>query len=211
MDSIHEFARKYSGTFLKYRQPSTGACFASAVVGSDENSSTLQLSVEELGGVVINYPQGLTFLDLSAPGAGYFNHRGNAIFLFKNPARQWRRGICADNHELYNPLKRLFKEGIYRPSFVASTITSVFNPKYVSVGDAWAKLRDDHRLVSIACSPSLMLSKSPMTMRNDQPLIWYKTTPVGFIQEQKIKIKDQMFEQEVVDELTKLGASNWIS
>ena len=211
MDNIHEFARKYAGTFIKYRQPTTGKYFAASVIGTDENDKSLNLSVEDLGIVLLSYPSGLSFLDVSSPSAGYFNHRGNAIFLFKNPARQWRRGVCSDNHELYNPLKRLFKEGIYRPTFVASTITSVFNPQYVPIHEAWSKLKDDHRLVSIACSASLMLSKSPMTMRNDQPLVWYKTTPVGVICDQKIVVKDQMFEQEIIDELTKLGETNWIS
>lgn len=166
-------------------------------------------SSREVGDLMITYTQeSLQCLDLDPPEPGYFNHNGHALYLFKTPARQWRRGFCADNHEIYNPFRKILNTGAYKPGFGALTISSIFAPKYADDPEtACQKLTGD--CYSIALSKHLMLSKSPLENK-PFPMIWFNCDPVGFVRGNRFVIEDDIFQQEIEDELNRIGHQRWI-
>jgi hypothetical protein len=54
-----------------------------------------------------------------------------------------------------------------------------------------------------------MFSKSP-TAELKHPLLWFKVYPVGYVLPDHFVIQDNMFEQEIEDEVYRLGKHEWI-
>ena len=210
MDSLEEFSRKYMDTYIKYIKLDDQQVLSAKVVGVDLSYKKIVLVVYDLGEIIINYPKGIHVLNLDSPKSGFFNFNNYGIYLFKVPARQWKRGLCFENHEFYNPFKCFFKTGVYCPMFGDRAIQAVINPNYLTIEDAIIKLESTSNTKSIAINSNIMLSKSPVA-NNHEPLIWYKTTPIGFLQAGKFNIQDELYEQEICDELTRMKETIWIS
>ena len=209
MDNLEEFNHKYNNTLFRYIDD---AKFIHSVelAGVDLDNNTVYLSSHKIGELILKYPTCLQVLQLDSPPTGLFNHRGYGIYLFKVPARQWRRGLCSENHELYNPFSCLFNERVYKPIFGLGVAQSIFNPSYVKIENAIETLNQLKNSYSIAISNKLMLSKSPSSLKNEC-LLWYKTIPIGTIQQHQCYIEDPLYEQEVCDELEQIGEASWIS
>ena len=210
MDSLEEFSRKYMDTYIKYITLEDKKINSAKVLSIDLSYKKICLFVYGIGDIIINYPKGLQNLNLDSPKSGFFNFNNHAIYLFKVPARQWKRGLCSDNYEFYNPFKCFFKSGVYCPMFGDRAIQAIINPEYLKIHETIINLESNPHMRSIAINPNIMLSKSPVT-NNREPLIWYKTTPVGFIQSGKFSIQDELYEQEIHDELTRMNEGQWIS
>lgn len=209
MDTLIEFNKKYTGTWIRHK--TNGEIHIGFVDGVDMDNNVILLSSGKLGTLTKKYPVCLPDFELDSPESGLFNHNGHALYLFKNPARQWQRGLCAANHEVYNPFKKLFKEGIYLPRFGRSLVDALYSNLYEQdIAKACHIMADSNeRVYSIAITKQLMLSKSP-SEKQIGPLIWFRTTPVGFL-DRKFRIDDPLYQQEVGDELRRIGAFNWIS
>lgn len=207
MDSIEEFSRKYNGTYVRYKSK-TGTEFTAFINGVDTLDNLVSLELHDGGIVSGSYPRILGQLTLEIPDSGYFNYNGFALYLFKVPARQWRRGMCSENCELYNPFRRLFKESVYRPMFGITTANSIFKKNYKSPEQA-IELLSTKKLASCALNRTLALSKSPMVDKS--LLLWYKTNPVGLVHHDKFYVLDELHEQEITDELTRSGFHSWTS
>lgn len=208
MDSIEEFHKKYNGTWIQYIGKDGPSPAIVDLCLFEEDLVCLTSSTE--GQVHVKYTEANLEkkLDLSTPPTGFFNYNGHALVLFRTPTRQWRRGLCGDNHEIYNPFKKLLKDGAYRPSFGAKTIQALFKPEYVPNPDE-ARSKFSKNVHSVALSRRLALSKSPIES-SSYPLVWFSCNPCGFLRGSKFIIEDDVFQQEVEDELRSLGKDEWI-
>lgn len=165
-----------------------------------------------LGSLMFKYPNCLTKLLLDKPDTGYFNHVNGAFYLYQVPARQWRRGLCSANHEIYNPLRNFIHvSGLYTPRLTLRTVNCLFSNKRIEsdFNKALQKLKENEECTSVAVSHNLMFSKSP-TSDLKYPLLWFKAYPVGYVMPDHFVIQDSMFEQEVEDEVYRLGKHEWI-
>lgn len=207
MDNIEDFHKKYNSTWVQYRGKEGLSPALVESVSIDE--LRVYVRSQEEGVVSINYDAKLEDkLDVSTPPTGFFNYNGHALVLFRTPHRQWRCGLCSDNHEIYNPFRKLLNEGIYRCSFGGKTIAALFKPCYVANPED-ARSRFSNAVHSVALSRRLMISKSPLE-QTSYPLVWYGCTPCGFIRGSKFVIEDEVFQQEVEDELRHMGCEQWI-
>lgn len=207
-ERLDDFYKKYNNTYIRYIHPITSAKFVGFVDTINLDEQTISLNCDELGLVMLKYPQCLANVDLETPSSGLFNHNEHALYLFKSPVRQWHRGMCASNHEIYNPFRKLFFEGVYRPTFGRAVVNAIFSERYFTdVAEAVQLINSKSTLKSLAITRNLMLSKSPSEAR---PLIWFKTIPVGYVKQAFI-IEDQLYQQEVHDELQRIGQEHWIS
>lgn len=208
-EPIEEFAKKYQGTYLRWINPTDKIQHVGYMEFCNPEEQTLHFTCANLGLVMKKYPSCLDELNLESPNTGLFNHNGHALFLFKTPARQWHRGLCASNHEIYNPFRKLFFDGTYHPTFGRAVVESIFSNKFYSdIEEAADLIIQSNIFKSLAITRNLMLSKSPTI---SLPLIWYKTIPVGFVNSRKFVVEDELYQQEVQDELQRIGRSDWIS
>ena len=153
------------------------------------------------------YKHLLNITDLSPPSTGYFNYRNQGLYIFRNPARQWKCGFCKHNHEIYNPLNKLFKAGIYNPVLGLQLANAAYLNKFPQVDEAINNLQKNSQIISQAISRNILLSKSPT--ENHDILIWFKSIPCGFIHGDKFHTFDPIYEQEIEDELHRIGANKW--
>ncbi len=162
--------------------------------------------------ITLKYPESFTEVNLDTPEIGYFNYKHYALVTYRVPARQWRRGLCHDNHEIYNPFRRLFPAGdvgIYRPSWGMALAKGMFQcERTLNPQHSLEALRKGG-CISSAITSDLALSYSPTD--NFDPLIWYKTNPVGHVSRDRFNILDELYEQEVNDILKRIGCEAWIS
>lgn len=203
-DSLDEFLKRYQHTFAYHRPTGNVVHIAGGVAGH------LVIESETQGQMTLKYPESLVDVEFNPPSIGFFNHKEHALLLFKSPVRQWKRGLCSENHEVYNPFWAILRDiqTPYRPTWGWRLINSLFNRQLTgSVQQSIIAVAD--KLVSSAISLNLALSKSPVNSLN--PLIWYRHSPVGFIENNKMVIRDETYHQEVIDELRRIGQSQWIS
>ena len=208
VDNIEEFSKKFRHTFIRWKPDDT--VFVSYIDGCDLDAETVHLSTETVGTVMLKYPLCLQTLDLNTPDSGLFNHNDHALYLFKVPARQWQRGLCAANHEIYNPFAKLFSQGVYRAQFGRAAVHSIFSENYMHDINVAINKIINTGVKSLAITRNLMLSK-PVLTNVEWPLIWYKTIPIGHIRDRKFVIEDMLYQQEVQDELQRIGQGQWIS
>lgn len=211
MDSIEEFDRKYRNSYIQFERADGTICPA-YVNGTDlEDSISLYTNEPGLGEMLLRYPECGSKLHLDTPEAGYFNHHGAigyALYLFKEPGRQWQRGLTSTTHKIYNPFQKFLTDGIYRPKWGMRLVNSIFKKNFTtSIIDA-LNLLGTKKCVSVAITKDLMISLSPLP--GGDKLVWWRTLPVGILTHGKIEVHDQLYEQEVHDELTRTEQVHWI-
>ena len=212
--SAEDFNQRYTGTFIRHLQPdkSYNLIHIDHVHISPTNHNNGMLEVTSLNGgsASLKYPACLENLDLNQPNPGYFNLQNCAIYFFKYPDRQWRRGITNKNVELYNPLQSILPEThIYCPTLSFKSVAALFDKNFCPTMEMAIECLN-HTHMSVALSSKLMVSLSPSP---ESPMVlWWGCTPVGKLVNQSFKISDPTFEQEVFDEFRKLDINRqWMS
>jgi hypothetical protein len=209
MENIEEFSKKYSNTWIRYKSATASKELRPAFIRQIDFADMLvYLEVVDLGKITVRYSEAQfeEHIELGVPKTGYFNHNGFAFLLYKTPARQWARGFCNTNHEIYNPFKKLLNDP-YQPSFGISTVTSIFKRTFPKTPDESLKCLETAQ--SVALSRHIMLSKSPL--EDKFPLVWFDANPVGFVKRNKFVIEEDVFSQEIQDDLRRMGHMGWIS
>jgi hypothetical protein len=209
--SAADFNQRYRHTFIRWKSPQgVVPIHISSVHVLTDKKGIVEFSTKHTGSGSLNYPDCLSVFDLSQPTPGYFNLNGAAIYFFKYPDRQWSRGICNANSELYNPLKQLIPYvSVYVPTLGYATANAMFNREFIfDIREVINRLeKGDH--LSVAISPKMMVSLSPS---EEAPyLLWYGCNPIGQWKDNKFEICDKNYEQEVIDECRLLGVPHqWI-
>jgi hypothetical protein len=207
MESLEDFTKKYAKTYVRAKCNKADEFNLAFIQHVDGDGIVLES--KESGSIMLRYREETfeNLIDLDPPHSGLFNHNGYALVLFKTPARQWRRGMCNENHEIYNPFRKLLNEGVYRPGFNFSSIAAMYTPRFVcDPAEATGMLSKDTH--SVALSNKLMISKSPLDT-TDNPIVWFGCTPIGTVKGKRFQIEDEIFQQEVEDELRRLGHAEW--
>lgn len=212
--SAEDFHQRYVGTFIRHIQPDKKYSLIHVdhvhINSNNHNNGLLEVTSINSGSASLKYPTCAESLDLSQPNPGYFNLASYALYLFKYPDRQWRRGITGKNSELCNPLQSVLPDlHIYCPTIGFKSVEALFEKNFCpTIELALEALNKTH--MSIALSSKLMLSLSPTT--DTSVLLWWGCTPVGKLVNQAFQICDPTFEQEVFDEFRNLGINRqWMS
>ncbi len=72
-------------------------------------------------------------IDISFPKVGCFTYNGSLAVFTRQPARQFRKGICADNSKILLPMHFSRGFGALHPDF--PTLTAAFSEKYLDPHD----------------------------------------------------------------------------
>lgn len=100
---LSDFQRRYSGTYLMVQEPDSEEkilCRCDAIEADDKKVATLKLFSNEMGTIRLNMATKHTLTFVSAP-VGIFQHGADSCLCLRNPRKQYRRGICADNTHIY--------------------------------------------------------------------------------------------------------------
>lgn len=202
--SFQDFWQKFGETH--YRCPSTKKVLYVAAPGADQT-----FVVQDDDGMSTNIRYSDKWYrdtDLSPPATGNFNYNGYMLRMYRRPTRQWRVGVCRQNHTVYNPMHHILGkfEPIYKPLWNTALIQAAYDRGYpTNVEDAIQRF-DNDKCKSFALTANLGLSRSPTT--EEGLLVWYRHLPVGWLHRIGWEIEDRRYEQEVRDEVRRWLTKN---
>lgn len=174
---LNDFRRRYEGTFvwLTMEEITKETLVKVTRIEDDSNKiGVLRLDSFEYGSLSINMGSDGHSLQFKYPPVGVFQHATDAFVFTRRPARQYRRGICADNSTL-----RSVTAGVAGniARFEARTIASAFEHKTYPVREALRMLRTGRaRSVALDNNYSLCLS---FTSSSRDFVVFHWTLPVG--------------------------------
>ena len=131
------------------------------------------------------------------PPKGIFNSKERCIFIYRNPARQFRRGICKDNTIIADPVLFTMRKQASNVSLSFNILQSVIDENFYSFTLLHEKLKQKE-IASGALNRNFMIS---LSITKDPKIlhVWYHTTLIGYIKNNKLYCKNSYFNQELYD------------
>jgi len=196
--SVDEMSKKYLNTFLllytanneplvvQYKGFSDDGYF----LFNDENGVRLKLSNNTDLQIINKFPERCLF-----------NHDKLALEFIRHPMRQYKRGICKDNVDIYSPVRRLIDKRSYQ--WTHKVLKSALFPQYpASCQEAIDKLVNKE-VLSIALNECFMLSQNVTSTQKNKQLfyLWFSNKLIGYFLKDTFHIKHSLFKQEVLDNI----------
>lgn len=173
---LQDFRRRYEGTFvwLSMEDITKETLVKVTRVEDDaEKVGVLRLDSIEYGSLSINMGSSGHSLKFKYPPVGVFQHDVDALAFTRRPARQYRRGLCADNSTLRNVTASVVSN---RARFTPREVASAFEHKTFSTNEALRLLRMG-RVRSVALADNFAISLS-ITGTSDY-IVYHWINPVA--------------------------------
>jgi len=138
---LQDFRRRYEGTYvwLSMEDQTKETLVKVARVADDANKvGVLLLDSLEYGSLTINMGSEGHALRFKNPPVGVFQHGVDAYSFVRRPAKQYRRGICADNSTMRNVSAAIVGN---RCRFTAQEVLSAYKHQTYSLYEALEMLR----------------------------------------------------------------------
>lgn len=106
-DIIHDFSRRYSGSFIHVKMPNkdgTTLCWCDQVV-QEGDGGEIHLNSEEYGHLRLNINTTHELI-FKYPRTGVFQHGREAYVFHRIPKRQWTKGLCSNNASILPVTRR---------------------------------------------------------------------------------------------------------
>lgn len=176
---IQEFRKKYEHTYLHVQMPDSteeNLFFLNEVVQQrGEANSILKLSSEEFGKIQLNMGTAHT-LKFKFPDVGVFQCGADAFFFRREPRRQWRRGLCADNCDVSPVWINLVGGSLGLGGVSFGMVDSAFKAICYQYGEA-IKMLAGGKYRSVALADGFAVSLS--NIKECQYVLLYRTIPVA--------------------------------
>lgn len=148
-EHIHDFQRRYQGTVVMLKMPPKEehvAMHISAIEYDGDCGASISMSNHRLGKLIINLMSEYE-MKFEFPKCGVFQLNTDAIIFRRQPKRQWRKGICADN-SIVTPVYAsvIAAKG---PAIGTETVEAAFAGKTYSVKEALNGLESGFRSVAL--------------------------------------------------------------
>lgn len=196
-ETLDDFQKKYEGCFVFLTLKDSN--YLVKYRGLGEESGTLLFESPDFGDILVSYKDYKNNVKFTFPQRGMFNINGQACLFCRVPARQWKRAPHKGNCTFIPVLStlNLVREEL---KLTIDTMEQLYFPFYpTTVNDALKLLE---RQESIALNNKLSLSISDI---DGSYLVWYNLNPVGYLTDNKLTIKDTLFEQEILDVIRDKG------
>lgn len=124
-------------------------------------------------------------LDVSSPKLGYVNHRNNAYYLSRIPARRYKQSLCLNSLEIFSPSQNM---SVYNAgtgagnSNLARDILFGLSTHHMFT-DSYPSSKGAIKLLQSGSVNSVALSRNVAVTRNDFGVchVWYKNQNVGYL------------------------------
>ena len=174
---LQDFRRRYQGTFVFLKMEQRGIetlVKVDQVEDSVSKVGVLRLSSDEFGTMTLNIGSEGHSLVFKYPPVGVFQHGGEAYMFRRKPVRQYARGICASNSQMWN-VTHSFVGNLTQWS--AREIVSAFEGRKFNLGEALELLNKYKTHRSVALHDNFTISKS--VFENPEYIIWNWGSPIA--------------------------------
>lgn len=195
--SVEEMSKKYLNTFLILKPkegPPLVACYKgfedNFFIFYDKHGIKIQLAYETDMEIINKFPERCLF-----------NSNNTALEFVRQPARQYKRGICKDNIIIYSPVKKLFESRNH--TWTISTLTHALFPEYPQTCEEAIQKLQDRQVTAIALNPTFMISQSITNNAKTKRIfhLWFSNKVIGYWERNTFYIMHDLFKQEVLDNI----------
>lgn len=173
---VQDFRRRwensYAWLFMDKLKEET-LVFINRVEDNNDKLATITVTSEKYGQLVLHLGSEEYELRFKYPPVGVFQHREDVFLFRRRPARQYRRGICADNSVLWNITRAIVGN---RARFNAAEVQSAFEHATFSEENA-LKLLAAGKFRGVALSNNYAMTLS-MDESKDH-VLWHWDVPVA--------------------------------
>lgn len=200
---LHDFQRRYASTYLMVQEPDSEEkilCRCDAIEADAKKVATLKLFSNEMGTIRLNMATKHTLSFVSAP-VGVFQHGPDSLMCLRNPRKQYRRGICADNTSIVQ-IGHAITGSTARANLCLEVLHSAFAATTYSYAEA-LKMLQSKRYRSVALDNYLTLMQSPTSATGYLLFQW--DCPVAKIDEggKPVHIYEKAMEPQIVQYIKK--------
>ena len=193
--AIDEMKKKYENTYLLLIKPDETeeiVCYKGFHDGfhyfRDELGVDIKLRHETKTRIICAFPE-----------RRLFNSNKIALEFIRLPHRQYRRGICKDNVQIYSPVRKIWNNDSH--PWDSKVLREAIFPQYPSnIEEALDKL-NKKEILSIALNDKFMLSLNWSANKQNLLFLFYSNKVIGTVENNKLKIGHQLFKQEILDNL----------
>lgn len=195
--SVEEMSKKYLNTCLII-QPKTSNPIVAMYKGFeddffifvDEHGMKLQLKNDTDIEIINKFPERCLF-----------NSNRVALEFIRTPARQYKRGICKENVQIYSPVRRLIENR--SANWTIQTISHALFPTYPKTCEEAIAQLNANEVVSIALNETFMLSQNIVSNAKAKKLfhLWFSNKVIGYWERGTFHVKHSLFKQEVLDNI----------
>jgi hypothetical protein len=172
---VSDFRRRWEGTYVwlfMEKQNEESLVFVEKVADNNDKVATITVNNRKYGGLVLNLGSEEYELRFKYPPVGVFQC-GNDSYLFRRrPARQYRRGICADNSLIWNVTRDVVGT---RAPFNERSVSAAFEAKKHTLDEALKLLASGYRSVALHNNLSLSLSMDDTSNH----VLWHWDVPIA--------------------------------
>jgi len=178
-----DFQQRYTGTFGWFKKEdgsqvlvNVGVCDGTTLVFNDASKMPYYAKADS--------GNEFTFIPTVK---GAYQYKDTVLVVLRIPARQYKRGICRENTQLYDLVRRTN----LTPGF--ETLAAIFGPKDNSVLLQWCKDRN-----GVVCLDGVF------SIVNDVVYIYNEPIGAYIMGKKMVTLHNDIFRQELVDVFTRL-------
>lgn len=157
---IRDMQRKYSGTYVLVDDPAFkkpgGIVMKCRSIEREGDTGTIHFMSPQTGALVYQLPVKVR-IRYKFPNVGTYQNGAFAEYFYRTPARQWRRGICADNAGIVVPgIAGNWRRG----NLSYESLTAAFDEVKYDFHTALDMLVRDKKHISIAVHGDYIVSRT---------------------------------------------------
>lgn len=197
---IQDFRRRYENTYVWLKmeeQQCETLVHVDSVTDSNTKMAVLTLSSAEYGQLGVNFGSSDHTLKFKYPPVGVFQAGDTVLCFTRRPARQYRRGLCADNSTMNNIGRNIIGN---MTRWTMDNVAAAFKHETKSVEDAYSLLKDNKKLKGVALPNEFSLIRNMTSVQSKSDLILFHwQQPLAFVSPEGklVKLLESYYERAV--------------
>ena len=185
-DVVKEMEKRYVISYLLYQGQYIRYC------GFDSKNALFCFA--DISGIPLTFPEDFSEeIQIPNPKRGFYNTPQGCLFMYRNPYRQWRRGVNQETMVL-SWLVNLYLSNKTQNSFHPDRLPYIKDAEDIYLSKA---IQYCDKCGSVALNMEFAISFH--LVKKTGYMLWYKSFVIGEIQGNKVIIQHPYFTQEVQD------------
>lgn len=157
---INDFRRRYESTYVWLGMPEQNTetlVHVDAIVDNPTKMAVMSLTSQKYGQMQVNFGSCEYSLKFKYPPVGVFQCGNEPYVFLRRPARQYRRGLCGDNSQMFNVTKGLVGT---LTRWTYAEVEAAFAHETFTFREAILRLQSENKLKGVALQEEYSIIRS---------------------------------------------------